>query len=72
METVKLFNNEFGSGEPIIFIHGYPLDHSIWLPLVQGLEKHARLILPDLRGHGQSPAPVGVYSMDLLAADILA
>jgi 3-oxoadipate enol-lactonase len=72
METVKLFYREVGSGEPIIFIHGYPLDHSIWLPLVPGLENHARLILPDLRGHGQSPAPAGVYSMDLLAADILA
>ena len=72
MKTVKLFYKEFGSGEPIIFIHGYPLEHSIWLPLVPGLENHARLILPDLRGHGQSPAPKGVYSMDLLAADILA
>ncbi len=72
METVKLFYKEVGSGEPIIFIHGYPLDNSIWLPLVPGLENHARLILPDLRGHGQSPAPAGMYSMDLLAADILA
>jgi 3-oxoadipate enol-lactonase len=72
METVKLFYKEFGSGAPLIFIHGYPLDHTIWLPLIPGLENHARLILPDLRGHGQSPAPTGVYSMDLLAADILA
>ena len=72
MEAVKLFYDEFGSGKPIIFIHGYPLDHTIWLPLVPTLEKHARLILPDLRGHGQSPAPAGVYSMELLAADILA
>jgi 3-oxoadipate enol-lactonase len=72
METVKLFYKEIGSGEPIIFIHGYPLDHSIWLPLLPGLENYARLILPDLRGHGQSHAPAGVYSMDLLASDILA
>jgi 3-oxoadipate enol-lactonase len=71
METVKLFYKEFGSGKPIIFIHGYPLDHTIWLPLVPELEKNGRLILPDLRGHGQSPAPAGVYSMELLAADIL-
>jgi 3-oxoadipate enol-lactonase len=72
MATVKLFYKEFGSGQPIIFIHGYPLDHSIWMPIVPALEKNARLILPDLRGHGQSPAPKGVYSMDFLAADILA
>lgn len=72
MKSVKLFYEEFGRGKPIIFIHGYPLDHTIWLPLVLNLETHARLILPDLRGHGQSPAPAGVYSMELLAADILA
>ena len=72
MDTMKLFYKEFGSGKPFIFVHGYPLDHTIWLPLVPELEKHARLILPDLRGHGQSPAPVGVYSMELLAADLLA
>jgi len=71
METVNLFYKEFGSGKPIIFIHGYPLDHTIWLPLVPELQKHAQLILPDLRGYGQSPAPSGVYSMELLAADIL-
>ena len=71
MDAVKLFYKEFGKGKPIIFIHGYPLDHTIWLPLIPELQKHARLILPDLRGHGQSPAPVGVYSMELLAADIL-
>jgi len=72
MDAVKLFYKEFGKGKPIIFIHGYPLDHTIWLPLVPELEKHAWLILPDLRGHGQSPAPAGVYSMELLAEDILA
>jgi 3-oxoadipate enol-lactonase len=72
METVKLFYEEYGRGKPIIFIHGYPLDHTIWLPLVPSLQKYARLILPDLRGHGKSPAPAGIYSMELLAADILA
>ena len=72
MDAVKLFYKEFGKGKPIIFIHGYPLDHTIWLPLIPEFQKHARLILPDLRGHGQSPAPAGVYSMELLAADILA
>jgi 3-oxoadipate enol-lactonase len=71
MKSVKLFYKEFGNGQPIIFLHGYPLDHSIWMPLIPLLETNARLIMPDLRGHGQSPAPNGVYSMELLSADIL-
>lgn len=67
----RLFYEEFGQGKPIICLHGYPLDYSIWLPLVEGLQSRARLILPDLRGHGRSPAPAGVYTMEALAGDVL-
>jgi 3-oxoadipate enol-lactonase len=67
----KLFFKEFGSGLPIVFLHGYPLDHTIWLPLVNGLKSQARLILPDLRGHGKSPAPAGKYTMEAMAEDVL-
>src|SRR6185295_9302015 len=38
----------------------------------QRLSDHYRVITPDLRGHGRSPAPAGVYEMDLLARDVLA
>jgi len=72
METVRLFYEEFGKGQPIIFLHGYPLDHTIWLPLVPLLKEHAHLILPDLRGHGRSPTPAGVYNMEVMAADVQA
>jgi 3-oxoadipate enol-lactonase len=71
MQAVELFFEQFGHGNPIIFLHGYPLDHTIWLPLVPLMEKETRLILPDLRGHGQSPYPAGTYSMQLMAMDIL-
>lgn len=67
----RLFYEEFGEGKPIICLHGYPLDYSIWLPLVEGLQSRARVILPDLRGHGRSPAPSGVYSMEGMAGDVL-
>lgn len=67
----KLFYKEFGQGKPLICLHGYPLDHSIWLPLVEGLQVRVRLILPDLRGHGRSPAPEGIYSMEGMAGDVL-
>jgi len=67
---VDLFFEEHGAGTPVVFLHGFPFDHSIWMPLVPMLRDHARLILPDLRGFGQSPVTDDVYSMRLMAEDI--
>lgn len=68
---ISLYYEEKGTGLPVIFLHGYPLNHLIWQPVINGLEDSARLILPDLRGHGKSPVPEGVYSMDLIARDVV-
>src|SRR5260370_36451285 len=70
--TVTLHFSEHGQGTPVVFLHGYPLSSAIWHTQQQGLSDHYRVITPDLRGHGQSPAPDGVYEMDTLAADVLA
>ncbi|MBE0699041.1 MAG: alpha/beta hydrolase, partial [Anaerolineaceae bacterium] len=70
MSPVELFYEEHGNGIPVIFLHGFPFDHSIWEPLVPFLESDARLILPDLRGFGKSPVTEGVYTMRLMAEDI--
>jgi pimeloyl-ACP methyl ester carboxylesterase len=69
--TTKLYVEEFGNGLPITLLHGYPLDHTIWMELVPQIENEARLILPDLRGHGKSPAPQGPYSMLEMAEDVV-
>ena len=65
---VNLAYEEHGNGTPVILVHGFPFNRSIWYPIVPSLEQKVRLILPDLRGHGQSPVPEGVYSMRLMAA----
>jgi 3-oxoadipate enol-lactonase len=71
MKTVKLFYEEMGASTPVVCLHGYPLDHTIWLDMAQELASEARMILPDLRGHGQSPVPEGPYCMAELAADVV-
>jgi len=71
INPVDLFYKEYGQGTPVIFLHGFPFDHSIWEPLVPLLSKDARMILPDLRGFGRSPVTEDIYSMRLLAEDIL-
>jgi pimeloyl-ACP methyl ester carboxylesterase len=60
-----------GEGPSILFIHGYPLDHSIWEHQVRHLTGWTR-IAPDLRGMGQSDAPDLGYSMATYAEDLLA
>src|SRR4249920_2288480 len=70
--TIKLTYSEAGQGTPVVLLHGFPLSSSIWNEQQQRLSDHYRVITPDLRGHGRSPAPSGVYQMDLLAGDVLA
>jgi pimeloyl-ACP methyl ester carboxylesterase len=61
-----------GDGQPLLFIHGYPLSRRLWAPQVEGLSHHARIITFDLRGHGESDPAPGPYNVDLLAGDCAA
>jgi 3-oxoadipate enol-lactonase len=58
-----------GDGPAVLFIHGYPFDHTIWTHQVAALDGWCR-IAPDLRGMGQSDAPDLGYSMETYAADL--
>ena len=58
-------------GVPLFLIHGFGLNRKIWLPMVTKYLKDQKVILPDLRGHGESDAPDGPYSMGLLAEDLV-
>ena len=69
--TEKLFSLEIGQGKPLICLHGYAMDHTIWLKMAEEIETRVKLILPDLRGHGRSPSPDGKYSMRTMAEDVL-
>lgn len=68
---VNLAVDARGNGPAILFIHGYPLDHTIWSPQLEALGGWRR-IAPDLRGMGQSDAPDLGYSMATYASDLAA
>jgi 3-oxoadipate enol-lactonase len=70
-KPVPLAYEEHGQGKPVVLVHGFPLNRTIWHPLLPALAGQARLILPDLRGHGQSPVVEGTYTMRSLADDLL-
>jgi pimeloyl-ACP methyl ester carboxylesterase len=51
-----------GSGDPIVFIHGFSLDHRMWQLQVEHLSKTHRVVTYDMRGFGQSSLPTSTYS----------
>ncbi|HEX6033431.1 MAG TPA: alpha/beta hydrolase [Anaerolineales bacterium] len=59
-----------GRGNPLVLLHGYPLDHHLWNQVVPLLEDTFDVILPDLRGFGNSTMINLPYSMDDYASDI--
>jgi pimeloyl-ACP methyl ester carboxylesterase len=69
---IHLHYVQAGEGIPLLLVHGYPLDHAMWQPQIDGLGGPAQVIAPDLRGFGQSDAPQGVYTMDAHAEDVCA
>jgi 3-oxoadipate enol-lactonase len=60
-----------GEGPAILFVHGYPLDRTMWADQIARLEGYRR-IAPDLRGMGRSDAPDLGYSMEIYATDLAA
>lgn len=67
-----MFYEDRGEGIPLLLIHGYPLNCQMWQPQLEDLSDIARVIAPDLRGHGDSSSVPGAYSMELLAKDCAA
>jgi 3-oxoadipate enol-lactonase len=63
--------NDLGHGPVVVLIHGLTLDRSMWFYQRSSIAPAYRLILPDLRGHGVSAAPDGIYTVDEMADDVL-
>ena len=62
---------EAGSGALAVLIHGYPLDHTLWLDQLAGLAEIRRVVAIDLPGYGMSERVTGAaLTMDGLAEDV--
>ncbi|HLJ62684.1 MAG TPA: alpha/beta hydrolase, partial [Stellaceae bacterium] len=63
-----------GSGPPLLLLHGYPQTHAMWHKIAPALARHFTVVVPDLRGYGESSKPESgsdheAYSKRALAAD---
>jgi len=71
IDGVKIAYDDVGSGPAIVLLHGFPLDRRIWNPQRDALSGRARIILPDLRGAGESARGAdGPALMESLAGDL--
>ena len=67
---ITLAYSDQGSGLPVVFLHAFPFNRTMWDPQLACLSDRYRIITVDLRGHGESDAPFWRYSMDLFADDV--
>src|SRR5690242_6869767 len=73
-DGVQIHYEIHGEGPPLILTHGYSSTSEMWQGQVAALSKHHKLILWDMRGHGQSDYPDDprAYSEQLTVGDIAA
>ncbi len=71
--SVELAYVEAGSGTPVVLLHAFPLSGVMFREQLTGLADRARVIVPDLRGFGDSPGPGDSEpSIDVMADDVAA
>lgn len=66
----EIFYDISGDGPPVVLLHPFPVHHEFWLPILPFLSSRYRLIMPDLRGHGESGLGDGSATMQKHAGDL--
>lgn len=59
-----------GAGQPLLLVHGFPLNHAMWQAQIDELSRDFRVIAPDLRGFGESEVTRGTVTMQQYADDL--
>ena len=72
INNTQLAYTDTGDGRPIVLIHGYPFNRSLWTEQIPALSDSYRIVAPDLRGFGESDASQDPSTMNQLAADVAA
>ena len=67
---LSLFYRITGEGEPVVLIHGFGEDSSIWEGAIKEFSKYYKLIVPDLTGTGRSTGNLDGLTIDSLAEHV--
>jgi non-heme chloroperoxidase len=70
-DGTEIYYKDWGSGRPVVFSHGWPLNADVWDPQLNFIAAHGfRVIAHDRRGHGRSSQPWNGHDMDTYADDL--
>src|SRR5258708_23835155 len=69
-DDAEIFYDVAGSGPTVVLLHPFPANHEFWLPVSRFLSSQYRLLIPDLRGHGESSLGNGPATMQKHASDV--
>src|SRR5438309_5674400 len=70
-DDIDLHYDVLGDGPDVILLHPFPSSRRFWIPLAERVSSRYRLIIPDLRGLGESQPGDGVATMQRHAEDLL-
>lgn len=70
VKGVEIAYDDVGSGPVVVLLHGYPFNRTLWRDQVVALQPNHRVIVPDLRGHGESAVVHGPSTMELMAGEV--
>src|SRR5690242_1837860 len=70
VDDIQLAYTDTGLGQPVVLLHGYPFNRSLWTEQVGALSNSYRVITPDLRGLGESDSRPGAATMNRMAQDV--
>lgn len=68
---ISIAYHDQGRGLPLVFLHAFPLNRSMWVEQEQAFSSQFRVLTVDLRGHGESDAPLWRYTLDQAADDVI-
>jgi pimeloyl-ACP methyl ester carboxylesterase len=67
---INLAYTDQGKGQPVVLLHAFPQNRTMWEPQIAALSNTHHVIAPDFRGFGESDAPPGAYLLEQYADDV--
>ncbi len=69
---IEMGYDEAGSGTPVVLLHGFPFNRTMWSEQFEALMPRHRVLAPDLRGHGETSVTAEPATMEEMAKDVSA
>ena len=69
---IEMAYEEAGSGVPVVLLHGFPFNRTLWREQIEVLKDSHRVVAPDLRGHGETSVATEPATMEEMARDVAA